>query len=216
MTRPAIRKIGDKRGQASVSSVPFLGDDVALTQALQSGHPNAPAELFDRYGQHIQRVLVNVLGVDDELPDLLHETFAQAFKSVDKLRDGARLKAWLTRIAVFTACGCIRRRTRGRWLHFFAPDQVPEQPAHVASAETREAVEATYQTLCRLPADLRIAFALRYVQGLELRDVAAACGVSLATIKRRISKAEKRFVRLAARDPALRDWLAEGGRWTNP
>ena len=101
----AIAEIPRQRQRAA-----FFADDEALTRALQAGHPGAPAELFDRYGSHIQAVLVNVMGVDQELPDLLHESFAQAFKSVHQLKEGARLKAWLTRIAVFTARGCIRRR----------------------------------------------------------------------------------------------------------
>jgi RNA polymerase sigma-70 factor (ECF subfamily) len=39
--------------------------------------------------------------------------------------------------------------------------------------------------------------------------------VSLATIKRRLAKAEKRFAAAAQRDNVLREWLEEGGRWTS-
>lgn len=201
-------------GPTSSDGGRFLGDDAALVAALNNGHPGAPAELFDRYGGHVQAVLVNVLGVDDELPDLLQETFAQAFAGVGKLRDGNKLKAWLSRIAVFTARGCIRRRTRGRWLRFFAPETLPEARATGASAETREAVAATYRALAGLDADLRIAFALRFIHGMKLNEVAEACEVSLATAKRRLAKAGERFTRLARREPALQSWLREGGRWT--
>ena len=61
--------------------------------------------------------------------------------------------------------------------------------------------------------DQRIPFALRYVQGLELTAVADACGVSLATVKRRLARAEGRFVIMARRHPALKEWVEEGGRW---
>ncbi len=198
---PKVRRIGDR-------------DDASLAQALQQGHPAAPAELFDRYGNHIQRVLVNVMGVDQEIPDLVHETFARAFKNIGQLEDGERLKAWLTRIAVFTARGLIRSRSRKRWLRYFSPEEMPEGRALVARAEDREAVQATYAALDQLHADVRLPFALRYIEGMELKDVAQACDCSLATVKRRISKAEKRFVHLASRDPALRGWLEEGTRWT--
>ena len=67
----------------------FFADDEALTRALQAGHPGAPAELFDRYGSHIQGVLVNVMGIDQELPDLLHESFAFWFIAVGM---GSQLK----------------------------------------------------------------------------------------------------------------------------
>jgi RNA polymerase sigma-70 factor (ECF subfamily) len=69
--------------------------------------------------------------------------------------------------------------------------------------------------LGRLPSDERIAFALRHIEGMELGRLAEACGVSLATIKRRLARAEQRFARAAARDEVLKRWLEEGGRWTS-
>ena len=210
---PAKPRVPSPR--SNVRRLGFVGDDVALAEALKQGHPNAPAELFDRYGNHIQRVLVNVMGVDQELPDLLQETFARAFKNAGQLEDGARLKAWLTRIAVFTARGCIRSRGRKRWLRYFAPETMPETTARVASAEDRESVKSTYAALDAMSSDLRVPFALRYIQGMELKEVAAACEVSLATIKRRLAKADKRFIAIASRDPALQHWLEGGSRWAS-
>ena len=55
--------------------------------------------------------------------------------------------------------------------------------------------------LDRLPVDERLAFALRYINGLELVAVAAACDVSLATVKRRLQRAERSFVAAAKRRP---------------
>lgn len=205
--------VGEPTLVDNVRSVGFMGDDSALVSALQSGHPGAPAALFDRYGKHVQRVLANVLGLDPELPDLLHEVFAQALKSFDGIKDAERLKAWLTSIAVHTARGCIRSRTRRRWLRFGAPEELPEAVARGVSDEAREAMRSTYELLGKLSADLRIPFTLRFIHGMELTEVAESCGVSLATIKRRLAKAEKYFVTLAERDPTLATWVAEGSRW---
>jgi RNA polymerase sigma-70 factor (ECF subfamily) len=187
--------------------------DEALVDALRRGDPQGPAELFDRYAVHVQKVLTNVMGLDYELPDLLHETFAQALKSVRSLQHGSRLKAWITAIAVHTARGCIRSRQRRRWLRFAPPEQLPEPVAETVSEEARQAMQATYRILGELSADLRVPFTLRYVTGMELKEVADACEVSLATIKRRIAKAERRFVLLARRDAVLAPWVAEGTRW---
>ena len=48
---------------------------------------------------------------------------------------------------------------------------------------------------------------------MELTEVAAACHCSLSTIKRRLSKAEKRFVTIASRDPLLAGRIDASGRW---
>ena len=197
-----------------MSSISFP-DDGALVNGLKVGHPGAPAALFDRHGALVQRVLLNVMGIDQDLADLLHEVFARALAGVSTLKDERRLASWLTSIAVNTARGCIRARTRQRWLRFWVREQQPRPAADGVSPEVREALRATYTVLERLSADLRIPFALRFVQGMELSDVAAACDVSLATIKRRLTRAERRFIVLARRQPALQSWIEEGSRWRN-
>ena len=193
-------------------ALPTSGDDVALVSALVRGDPAARAELFDRHASHAQRVLARVLGHDAELADLLHEVFARVLAQIESLEDPAALKWWLTTIAVFTAREHIRRRMRGRWLRFFASEDLPDLPVAGADEEVRESLRRTYAVLDRLGVDDRIAFSLRFIEGLDFAEVAAACGVSLNTIKRRLARAEKRFVALARREPALHDWLERGTR----
>ena len=201
---PRVAEVRRLPSPDGVRGLGFTGDDEALARALVEGHPGAPAALYDRHAHHLRRVLARVMGVDQELPDLLHETFAAALEGVHKLDDPSRLKAWLTSVAVFTARGCIRRRQRWRWRSRVVQD-LPERTAPSVSHEAREALRATYSVLDRIPADERIAFALRVVDGMELTEVAAACDVSLATIKRRIARARKRFTVLARRHPVLAD-----------
>ena len=71
----------------------------------------------------------------------------------------------------------------------------------------------TYAILSDFPADERLAFTLRFVSEMQLTEVAAACKVSLATVKRRLARAEKRFVEAARSNPALTERMARGGRW---
>jgi RNA polymerase sigma-70 factor (ECF subfamily) len=44
-----------------------------------------------------------------------------------------------------------------------------------------------------MPAAERVAFCLRYVDGKQLAEVAELCDCSLATIKRRLQKAEAKL-----------------------
>ena len=200
---------------AVVYPIKFAGDDRALWEALCSQHQGAAATLYDRYSQYIQSYLVRLMGFDSEVGDLLQEVFLQALKSVEKLRDPDRMKAWLGSIAVHTARACIRRRTRWRWIQYREPESLPLTAAPTADDETREVLKMTYEILDRMPVEERIAFSLRFIEGLELTETANACNVSLATIKRRLSKAEKRFLSLAqTREPVLA-WIERGSRWRN-
>ena len=85
-----------------------------------------------------------------------------------------------------------------------------EEPLHRGpSDEVGEAVAAVYAILREMPAEERIPFALRRVDGMALGEVAAACGVSLATIKRRIRRAEERFRTETRHHPGLAEWIRD-------
>lgn len=191
----------------------FEGDDAALVTALTEERAGAMEALYDRYAFHVQRVLARVVGIDAALPDMLHEVFIEAFTHIGSLKDPGRLKAWLTSIAVFTARGRIRKRSRRLALWFSDSTVVPDVSTPGADHETREALKNTYEILDRMPADERIAFTLRFMEGMELTEVADASRVSLATIKRRLTRAQRKFCIMAERQPILREWLDRGERW---
>jgi len=194
----------------SQSELPAPESDELLVLCLRARHPDAGTQLFDRYAPHVRRVLVRVMGPDSEILDLVHDVFVTALESVNRLLDPRALRAWLTQIAVFTARGRIRRRVRGRILRFLPFSELPEPELPPADFEASEAMQAVYRVLDALDTDQRIAFALRFVAGMELTEVAASCGVSLATIKRRLSRAQISFAKLAEREPALAEWLKLG------
>ena len=91
---------------------------------------------------------------------------------------------------------------------------MPEPSVEGVDPDVVEAHRRTYALLERMPADERVIFALRYIDGMELERIAEVREVSLATLKRRLARAEQRFAHAAQRDSVLRPWLEEGGRWT--
>ncbi|MGC4068032.1 MAG: RNA polymerase sigma factor [Polyangiaceae bacterium] len=191
----------------------FVGDDVALVKALRANHPGAKAALFDRYADHVERVVYHVLGVDSEIKDVLHDSFVNAFASIRTLSDPSALKPWLSRVAALTARKVLRTRGRRSWLRLFS-DSSQEAQYEPSSAptdsESMVLVRETYAVLDRMPVDERMVFALRFVEGMELSEVASACGVSIATVKRRLRRAEDRFGRMARRHPVLAEQLKGG------
>jgi RNA polymerase sigma-70 factor (ECF subfamily) len=181
--------------------------DEALVAALRENRPDAAATLFDRYAVHVRRVLARVLGPDPDLLDLVQDVFVTALESIAKLEEPRALRAWLTQVAIFSARTRIRRRTRWRFLRFVPSEELPELELAAVDYEGGEALQAVYRALAQLNADDRIAFALRFIEGMELSDVAGACQVSLATIKRRLGRAQASFREAARPEPALAEWL---------
>jgi RNA polymerase sigma-70 factor (ECF subfamily) len=177
-----------------------------LLRGLHEREPWAAAVLVDRHLAHVRRVLMRVMGArDPDLDDLVQEVFTRALAGAKQLSAGGALTSWLTSIAVFTGREAIRRRSRWRWLRFTADP--PERPAPQASPEVSEAARAVYAMLDHLPVDDRIAFALHAIDGMDLQQIAATCRVSVPTVRRRLSRAQKRFHAMAAKCESLSPWV---------
>jgi RNA polymerase sigma-70 factor (ECF subfamily) len=200
------------RTGATVAHLPFFDSDRAIVTALCAGQAAGGAALYDRYRDHVRRVLVRVLGPGSELGDLIQDVFISAIDGIARLDEPDALRGWLTSIAVFRARAEIRARSRSRWFPLFGHDELPERTATVATPELEEAVKRTYDVLTKLAPDERIAFALRFIDGMELVEVADACAISLSTVKRRLARAQTKFRHIAGRYPELAEWLDGGTR----
>jgi RNA polymerase sigma-70 factor (ECF subfamily) len=193
--------------------LPAAITDDALVEALRADVPGAPDLLFERYGPYVERLIVRVVGLDPDLPDLIHEVFLRALERLESLKRGAALKGWIGSIAIFTTRTHLRDRgARRRRMHLYEPDALPDPEAPRVDLEVSEALRRTYVVLDSLPIDERVPFSLRFVDGMELAEIGVVCGLSLATVKRRIARAQRRFETAARRDPLLRELAEEFAR----
>jgi RNA polymerase sigma-70 factor (ECF subfamily) len=209
-TTPATEPAEPKEAPAGrLFRLPLPDSDAGLVAAVRSGRPDAHEELVRRCGGDVERVLFRVLGPDSEMEDLAHEVFIAAFACMEQLREPKALRSWLVGIAVRKARKLIARRKRWSFVRNVAPGDLPEREASTSNAEITEAFRSTYRLMGELPVDDRIAFALRYVDGMELTAVAAATEVSLATAKRRVARARVRFLQLAQKNEVLASWVTD-------
>jgi RNA polymerase sigma-70 factor (ECF subfamily) len=197
-----------------LTPLPFVGDQAGLLQALRDGHPGAAALFYDQHAAHIHRTLRSALGPDEDIPDLLQEVFIRAIDSINKLREPDRVRSWLTSIAIFVARAQLRVRSRRGWLRVFSPEHTRPAEVNQPSSDARRALREVYEVLDQLPAQERVAFVLRFIDGMTLQDAAEAADTSLATIKRRLARAERKFLDAARMRPTLKPWLEDGTRWT--
>ena len=207
--QPIASKPLKKASAAAVRALPFQGDQAALVSAVLKGHPGAAAALHDRYARRMHGLLYRILGPDAELEDTLHEAFVRALESLHNLRDPTALDSWMMGVAVRTARTLLQRRSRRSWLKVMPSEELPEPAASLPDPTELEALRSLYKVLDRLGVDDRMALVLRFATGMTLTETAQACGVSLATIKRRLSRAEKALLRWAETEPALAGWLEE-------
>lgn len=168
--------------------------DEELATRLARGDRDALGQIYERHAQSLYAMLVRLLGNTGEAEEILQETFVVAFHKAKQLREPAALRGWLVRIAGRDATARLVRRKR--WFSFEAsPADVDRTPlassaAEGTSGEMRAELALLDRELAKLPSAERSVWILRYVEGERLEDVAAACGCSLATAKRRLAAAD--------------------------
>lgn len=207
LTHGSLAPSGD-----NVRALPFRGDNAALVAALLRGSPGAAAAFHDRYAHQIHGLLFRMLGPDPELEDTLHDVFVRALEALPALRDPAALDSWIMGVAVRTVRTRLQRRARRWWLKFLPAENLPEPVAWGLDPASTESLRAVSRILDKLLVDERIALVLRFAAEMTVAEAAAAAGVSMATLKRRVARAERRFLQYARSEPALGEWLNGGER----
>ena len=199
------------RAGGLVPIVPAADDDERLVQAFLRGDPDAPATLFDRYGQHVQRVLARIVGyAEPERLDLLHDVFVRALERIGDIKNPRALKSWLVGITVFTAREWVRRRRRSG--SPLPPEHGAERAATTSSPETAEAFRSFLALMDRFDDEERTMFTLRFLEGMNLQEIADACNLSISTARRRVIVAEERFRKILPEYPALEERLEWGDK----
>jgi RNA polymerase sigma-70 factor (ECF subfamily) len=148
------------------------------------------------------------LGPECDTEDAVQDAFVCLFEKAPTLREPAALRAFVMAIAMRTARYHARRRRARRFIGLPDGEAHPSLRVVEENPEPRLALERFYRILERVNDGDRAAFVLRYVEGLELSEVARALGTSPPTARRRFTRAYGRIALLASRDPLLTDYLA--------
>jgi RNA polymerase sigma-70 factor (ECF subfamily) len=178
-------------------------DDATLARALIARDPQAPRVLWRRYAPMVFRMLRRALGPNHDLDDLAQEVFLCVFDKVPTLREPKALKAFVISVTMLTTRQELRRRWVRRWVRLSGTKDAAELEVVTPDTDAREALQRFYAILDRVNAKDRSAFVLRFMEGLELTEVAAAMGLSLATTKRRLARVWGKVILLVERDPVL-------------
>ncbi len=184
-----------------------------------TGDQGAFGELVRYYHERIFRLVYYRTRSRSDAEDLTQEVFIKAFNKLGALREVEHFQSWLFSIAVNTVRDLHRKR-KVRALLFLergesrTADEPPEPAAHIAddSQATGEEYMAAVQfwrhlevLADRLGAREREVFMLRYLDGLEIKEIAAVIGKTEGTVKTSLHRAVKKF----QKDATLRSFLHE-------
>ncbi len=179
--------------ERALRAVPARPTDADVVRAAQDAELWAFEALYRRTAPAAFGVVRRLLGTDEDVDDVVQDAFITAFDKIGALREPDAFRTWLLRIAVGKVSRVIRKRrvlaAIGLRSRQSAPD-VDQMLGPSATPEVSLELERLYQVVVALPADDRIALVLRRVEGSTLEEIAEITGCSLATVKRRLARAD--------------------------
>lgn len=159
-----------------------------------TGAPRLPwRELYETHAAELAGYLWKLTGDQEAANDLMQETFIAGMRDEHALRDAARVRPWLYRIATRLA---LKRRRRARLIAFLPFSGREEAPGDAFDPDRHTVRDA----LRAISADQAIALVLHYAQGFTRAEIAGLTGRSEETIKSRIARGRRAFLAAYARE----------------
>lgn len=174
--------------------------DQLLVERVQKGDKAAFDLLIHKYQHRIVSLVSRYVTDPSEALDVAQEAFIKAYRAIGKFRGDSAFYTWLYRIAINTAKNWLVARNR----------RPPASDIDAADAEQydmesrlkerstpenellREEIEKTvYDTIAKLPEDLRTAIMLREIEGMSYEEIATTMECPIGTVRSRIFRARE-------------------------
>jgi len=170
------------------------------------GFQGAFREVYERFKDRVYSACFRITGNATDALDASQETFGILYRKIGDFRFESKFSSWLYRIAVNASID-LKRRTASRPLPSLdAMLRAPESSGRNArtrildlededteaptSAASRHELEVDIQHgIDRLSPKMRTIIVLRYLEGLSYDEIAETLGISLGTVKSRLSRA---------------------------
>ena len=150
------------------------------------------------YQPRVFRFLLAQLRDRDAAETLTQETFLRAWTARASFREDCSLPTWLIRIALNLARDHTRTGRFRFWKHIAANAvDVADVAASVANREgsaeaqliAQEQVKRIWESVAGLSARQRTVFVLRFLEEMEIPEIAAVTGLPLGTVKSHLYRA---------------------------
>jgi RNA polymerase sigma-70 factor (ECF subfamily) len=155
--------------------------DAGLVEAIRAGDPLAFETLYRRYREWVVSLAFRFCGNREDSLDVLQDTFAYILKKLPDLELRSQMKTFLYPAVKHLA---LSRKKAARRVVLL--EEVPDSPAR---EEKPGEMPEMPEMLGGLPEGQREVLWLRFADGLDLKEIAAALEIPLGTVKSRLHNA---------------------------
>jgi len=158
----------------------------------RAGNAEAWKTLFRRYRLPLYVYVFELVHDEQASLDVVQETFINAFRHIDSLRDDAKFGGWLFGIAHQKCVQQWRRRGREMELQENLVVDTNDTTPDPLDLLLREEQEAEFmKLLAKLPMPQRSALLLHFLEGFSLEEIARITDTQVGTVKSRLHYAKR-------------------------
>lgn len=151
--------------------------------------------LINKYSNQVFNILLRLLGNREDAEDVSQETFVKVYKKLHTYKGKSHFYTWLYRIAINTGKDHLKKKKWEYPLEAFGKNQFSFSQEHSIGPETavinKEKRELILRALMELNLDQRAIIILRDIQGFSYEEISGILGISIGTVKSRISRTRK-------------------------
>ena len=164
--------------------------DAALIKSVLTGGHAAFDRLVDRYSRRISALVYQKVGNSSDGDDLVQEIFVKAYAMLPQLKDHERFGPWLYQIGQTTVIDFLRRK---QFRKAASLDELKvadyEPPAETREGLDKDLFEKVMKAVGNLPENYRLVFTLRFLEGMNGKEIAEHLGEPHGTIRNRLFRA---------------------------
>lgn len=155
-----------------------------LVMCAQAREEGAFQKLVAQYERRTLYYIHRILGNDSDRADVMQEIWIRVFLKIGTLRSPEAFRVWLYKIAHDVAVSQLRKSKRHKTIGLS-----DEHVEHVTDSsdwnefELLEHAELVHESLGRLSQPHREVLTLRFLEELELSEIAEVVGCSAGTVK---------------------------------
>ncbi len=199
-----------------------MPDDDAVLELLRRGDPRAAAQLLEVFGDRVYGLALRILGSEADAQEAVQETFLSVWHKWPSFQEKSRFASWVYRIAANHAYMMLRRRRRSDE-SVSLDEEMPEDDGSTeprlgaavlrslaspgntpaGALQQRELAAVVQAAMTALSPTYRVAYMLKEVDGLGLKEIAEVMSLSEAAVKTRVHRARLELRRCLA--PYLKD-----------
>ena len=176
-------------------------EDQAIIQAILAGNINEFAKIQKKYKRIVVSVIRRVVRNDEEVPDLVQETFIKTYNALPNYDFSYNFYSWLMKIATNYAIDYLRKRKlntisiQGNSNENDENDYIIQIPdINLLPDESlfqKEQLNQIESLLDKLPANFKNIIILRFKKDMDYSEIAEHLSIPLGTVKATLFRAKK-------------------------